>query len=121
MRTLPEIISTISIEGREIERDEAGFLLDPDDWTPMVAEFLAGEIDIELTGEHYAILNFMRQFLDEHRIAADARLTYRFMAQQNAVSANAAKKHFYQLFPYGYVQQACKISGMRQPRVWSTG
>lgn len=27
----------------------------------------------------------------------------------------------YELFSYGYVRQACKIAGMRQPRAWSTG
>ena len=28
----------------------------------------------------------------------------------------AARKFLYQLFPYGYGQQACKIAGMRKPR-----
>ena len=27
----------------------------------------------------------------------------------------------FELFPYGYVKQACKIAGMRKPRSWSTG
>jgi len=27
----------------------------------------------------------------------------------------------FELFPYGYVKQACKIAGMRKPRAWSTG
>lgn len=27
----------------------------------------------------------------------------------------------FNLFPYGYVKQACKISGMKRPRGWSTG
>jgi sulfur relay (sulfurtransferase) DsrC/TusE family protein len=27
----------------------------------------------------------------------------------------------FELFPYGYPGQACKIAGMRRPRVWSTG
>jgi tRNA 2-thiouridine synthesizing protein E len=27
----------------------------------------------------------------------------------------------FELYPYGYVKQACKIAGMRRPRAWSTG
>jgi len=27
----------------------------------------------------------------------------------------------FELFPYGYVKQACKIAGMKKPRAWSTG
>jgi tRNA 2-thiouridine synthesizing protein E len=27
----------------------------------------------------------------------------------------------FELFPYGYVRQACRIAGMRKPRSWSTG
>jgi len=33
----------------------------------------------------------------------------------------AAKGRLFQLFPYGYVKQACKIAGMMRPRAWSTG
>ena len=29
--------------------------------------------------------------------------------------------HLFDLFPYGYVKQACKIAGMQRPRAWSTG
>jgi tRNA 2-thiouridine synthesizing protein E len=32
-----------------------------------------------------------------------------------------ARKQLFELFPYGYVQQACKIAGMKRPRGWSTG
>jgi len=32
-----------------------------------------------------------------------------------------ARKRLFELFPYGYVRQACKVAGMRRPRAWSTG
>jgi tRNA 2-thiouridine synthesizing protein E len=31
------------------------------------------------------------------------------------------RKRLFDLFPYGYVGQACKIAGMKRPRGWSTG
>ncbi|WP_231363566.1 TusE/DsrC/DsvC family sulfur relay protein [Thioalkalivibrio sulfidiphilus] len=33
----------------------------------------------------------------------------------------AVWQRLYELFPYGYMQQVCKIAGMRRPRAWSTG
>lgn len=32
-----------------------------------------------------------------------------------------AKARLFELFPYGYVKQTCKIAGMKRPRAWSTG
>ncbi len=31
------------------------------------------------------------------------------------------RKRLFDLFPYGYVGQACKIAGIKRPRGWSTG
>jgi tRNA 2-thiouridine synthesizing protein E len=33
----------------------------------------------------------------------------------------SGRERLFQLFPYGYVKQACKIAGMKKPRAWSTG
>jgi sulfur relay (sulfurtransferase) DsrC/TusE family protein len=32
-----------------------------------------------------------------------------------------ARGRLFELFPYGYVKQACKVAGMKRPRAWSTG
>jgi sulfur relay (sulfurtransferase) DsrC/TusE family protein len=50
----------------------------------------------------------------------DARFVIRFLADE-AGAGNAARQRLFELFPYGYVRQACKIAGMRRPRAWSTG
>ncbi|PLX38593.1 MAG: sulfite reductase subunit gamma [Hyphomicrobiales bacterium] len=121
MRAVPETISTTRIGTRDIRRDGHGYLVDPADWNEEVAEVFAAEENLTLTDEHWAVLLFMRAYLDEHGIAADARFTFRFLAARHDESERAARQRFFTLFPYGYVKQACKISGMRQPRAWSTG
>ena len=121
MRTRPDVISTLAVGDSKIHRDEAGYLIDPDEWNREVARVLALEENISLTDEHWAVLNFMRDYLDEHGIAADARYTFAFLAEHNGQTARAARTRFFELFPYGYVKQACKIAGMRQPKNWSTG
>ncbi|VAV93812.1 DsrC family protein [hydrothermal vent metagenome] len=71
--------------------------------------------------EHWAIIHFIRDYLEEHLVAADARFAFAFLAEQQNLSKKEARRHFFALFPYGYVKQACKIAGLQQPRAWSTG
>ena len=100
--------------------DNEGYLTDPADWSEEAAETLARAEGIALTEEHWAVLRFMRRYYDEHAIPADARFAIRFLAEERGHGANARKRLF-ELFPCGYVKQACRIAGMRRPRIWSTG
>ena len=121
MRTRPDTISYIEAGKRKIAVDEHGFLLDPEDWDETAAEELARQAGVTLTPLHWDVLRFMRAFLAEHGIAADARFVYRFLDKRMTGEAKAGRDVFFELFPYGYVGQACRIAGMRQPRAWSTG
>lgn len=98
-------------------RDEMGYLVEPLDWTEAVAEALAGEENITLTDEHWEVIRFMRRYLDDHQIAPDVRHAMKHLA----AARGAGRNRVFELFPYGYVQQACKIAGMKRPRAWSTG
>jgi dissimilatory sulfite reductase related protein len=100
--------------------DDEGYLVDPADWTEAVARALAERENLTLSDLHWQVLRFMRGFHDEHQVAADARFVIRFLADEAGLGAAAHSKLF-ELFPYGYVRQACKIAGMRRPRAWSTG
>ncbi len=121
MTAKPDKISLITVSGREISLDEEGFLFDPEQWDEEVAKFLAEQEGVELTDTHWNIIRFMRDFLDEHGVAADARFAIRHLAKLELCDKKTARKHLFELFPYGYVKQACKIAGMRKPRAWSTG
>jgi tRNA 2-thiouridine synthesizing protein E len=99
------------------ELDSEGYLVNPDDWTEAMALDFARAENIELTDQHWTALRFMRDFLGLHRVPPDARFVIRHLTEVHGVGRN----RLFELFPYGYVQQACKIAGMRRPRVWSTG
>lgn len=126
MRTRPDAISTIDIDGTEVNVDEQGFLVDPDDWTERVAEVVADGLGITLKDEHWRVIRFMREFLAEHGVAPDARFVFRLLddpdiGDDHSRAGDSGRERFFELFPYGYVSQACRIAGMRQPRAWSTG
>jgi len=100
------------------ERDAEGYLVDPGDWNEEVAQALAAEENITLNDDHWDAIRFMREFYEENQVAADARFVIKHLSKRMGKEAH---KKLFELFPYGYVKQACKISGMRRPRAWSTG
>lgn len=103
--------------GGPIVTDAEGYLVDPSDWTEDFAQEVARREGITLADEHWKVIRFMRGWLDEHGVAADARHAMKFLAGDR----DAGRTRLFELFPYGYVKQACKIAGMKKPRAWSTG
>ena len=98
--------------------DDEGYLLDPGAWKVELAAALARQEGIDLTDAHWVAINFMRDFYQEHQVIPDVRFVARHLA---ARFGTASRNMIFELFPYGYVKQACKIAGMRRPRGWSTG
>jgi len=110
-------------DGGVAATEAEGYLVDPAAWTEGFAKTVAESEDITLTEEHWTVIRFMRRWLDEHGLAPDARHVMKFLAGDR----EAGRRRLFELFPYGYVKQACKIAGMnkiagmKKPRAWSTG
>ncbi len=98
--------------------DGEGYLVDPEDWNEALAAQLAQAQGIELQDDHWLVIRFMRDYYAEHQICADARHA---MKQLEHRYPGRGRQRMFELFPYGYVAQACRIAGMRRPRTWSTG
>ena len=98
--------------------DDEGYLIDPADWSEQLAEVLAQQESIALTEPHWDAIRFMREFYQEHQVIPDVRFVVRHLAARFGA---ASRNMMFELFPYGYVKQACRIAGMRKPRAWSTG
>ena len=104
-----------------LEKDDEGYLVHPESWTPQAATQLANEEGIALSDDHWEIIRFVRDHYDEHRVIPDVRHVTGYLMDQHGISKKTAKTRLFSLFPYGYVKQACKIAGMKKPRAWSTG
>jgi tRNA 2-thiouridine synthesizing protein E len=105
----------------DVMRDNEGYLVNPEDWDEQVAQRLAAEERLTLNDGYWFVLQFMRSYWSEHRIAPDVRHVIARLADEQHVDKKIAKEQLFKLFPYGYVKQACKIAGMQRPRIWSTG
>lgn len=99
----------------EIDRDEEGFLIDPNDWHPGLIDALAAEVNLEMTPERREIVNFIRDYFESRDSVPEARTLLKHM-NHSWGAPKATRRYLYSLFPYGYGQQACKIAGMRKPR-----
>jgi tRNA 2-thiouridine synthesizing protein E len=102
-------------------RDNEGYVVNPHDWSRDLAREMAAEEGLDLSDDYWPILDFMRDYWLDNRVAPDVRHVLSFLVNQQGYDKRTAKHHLFALFPYGYVKQACKIAGMQRPRAWSTG
>lgn len=98
--------------------DAEGYLVEPGEWNEGIAGELARRLDIDLGDDHWDVIRFMRGMYEEHQVAPDARHVIKHLEIRYP---GEGRKRLFELFPYGYVGQACKVAGMKRPRAWSTG
>lgn len=98
--------------------DEEGYLIEPAEWNEDVAEELARRENVVLSEAHWDAIRFMRDYYLEHQVIPDVRHVVKHLSVRFGA---ASRNMMFELFPYGYVKQACRIAGMKRPRGWSTG
>lgn len=98
--------------------DADGYLINPEEWNEGVAEVLARGLGLELGDDHWDVIRHMRRLYEENRVAPDARHVMKHLDERYP---GEGRKRLFELFPYGYPAQACKVAGMKRPRAWSTG
>ena len=62
-------MSMLQLDGREIALDKDGYLVALADWSPAAAEALAGREELQLTAEHWEILELLRDFYAEFQLS----------------------------------------------------
>jgi len=102
-------MATIVVEGRTIELNEEGFLTDPQGWDRAIAAALAKQEEglAELTAEHWAVLDIIRNHFLETSLAP--------MVRKICKETGFSLKHIYELFPSGPAKGACKLAGLPKP------
>lgn len=104
----------IEVNGRQIEVDEDGYIQKLEDWTEDVAKHIAKLEQVEMTPEHWEIVNFLRAYYQEYKIAPMIRILTKEIAKKMGPEKGNTK-YLYSLFPAGPAKQACKIAGLAKP------
>ena len=104
----------LEVNGQTIATDEEGYLEDLSAWTRDIAEAMANEEDIELSEEHWDIINFLRTYYQEYQIAPAVRVLTKAVGKRLGKDKGNSR-YLYNLFPYGPGRQACKYAGLPKP------
>lgn len=99
----------------DLDTDDDGFLLDPEEWTEEVAQYIADKENVELTEERWKLIRVIREQYYQKGTVPELRKILKQLKTELGPE-KATRKYVYALFPYGYGQQGCKIAGMRQPK-----
>ena len=104
----------IEVNGKSLETDEEGYLSNLSDWEEGAATAMAKEEDIELSDDHWEIINFLREYYESYQVAPAVRVLTKAVGKKLGKD-KCNSKYLYQLFPYGPGKQACKFAGLPKP------
>ncbi|HEX9859899.1 MAG TPA: TusE/DsrC/DsvC family sulfur relay protein [Nitrospirota bacterium] len=107
-------MASIEVGGKSIEVDEDGYLTNLDDWNEDVAKYLAGTEEVEMTEAHWEVINFLRDYYAEYKIAPMIKILVKALGQKLG-KEKGNTKYLYELYPAGPAKQACKIAGLPKP------
>lgn len=99
-------MATKTYAGTTVNVNEEGYFTDPSQWTREIAKEIASEEGIELTDQHFKVLELLRGKND-----AGEALSIRGINKSGVVDV----KTFYQLFPGAPLKKATRIAGIPKP------
>ncbi len=106
---------SILVAGKVIAIDAEGYLRNLDDWSEDFARARAAAEGLELTDEHWQVIQFLRDYFDEHRVQAQVRaMIWHFAKIWGPQRGNNHTLHA--LFPVGGPQK----QGNRLAGLWKT-
>ena len=98
---------TATIAGHEVQINDEGFLTEYDEWNEDIGKELAGNIGIEMTDDHWALIKFLREDYKEKGETATTR-------RVDKVGGFPTKQQF-QLFPKKPGRKMSYIAGLPKP------
>lgn len=87
-------MSVVQVKGTEVEIDEDGFLVDPEDWSEDMAAYFATVEDVAaLTEKHWHVIHYLRDYFKKFGVAP--------MVRKLCKDTGLTLKEIYELFPSG--------------------
>ncbi len=104
----------IEVGGKTYDTDEEGYLTNLADWNEEVGAYLATQEGVNMTEQHWEVINFLREYYNEFQIAPAVRVLTKAIGKKLGPDKGNSQ-YLYELFPYGPAKQACKIAGLPKP------
>jgi len=107
---------SIEVNGKSIETTATGFLVNVEDWNEEVAAVIAKEEGIELTDQHWVLINYLRdEYINNAGNQPNNRFIVKHMKEQ-LPNENVDNKYLFTLFPGNPSKQAGRIGGLPESR-----
>ena len=107
-------MAAIELSGKSYETDEEGYLINLGEWNEEIAAYLAQQEGVNMTEQHWEVVNFLRDYYNEFQIAPAVRVLTKAIGKKLGPEKGNSQ-YLYELFPYGPAKQACKIAGLPKP------
>jgi len=101
-------------DGAPVDIDDKGYLLDPRQWSPAVAEVMAAADGQVLNSDHWVVLGIFRDYFTQYEIEPPMRALVR-RVREALGEEKGNSRYLYQLFPDGPGTQACRYAGLPRP------
>ncbi|CAM2996318.1 MULTISPECIES: TusE/DsrC/DsvC family sulfur relay protein [Pseudomonas] len=107
-------MNTLTVGARTLELDKDGYLVDLNAWSTEVADALASAEALELTDEHWEILELLRGFYQEFQLSPATRPLIKYTALKLGPEKGNSL-HLNRLFKGTPAKLAAKLAGLPRP------
>jgi TusE/DsrC/DsvC family sulfur relay protein len=108
-------VNSFDFEGETFAVTPPGNLLELHRWNANVAQHMAKKEGIELSEEHWEVLNFLREFYFTYGVTPMVKILMKYM-EEDLSPERASKEYLYGLFPKGPSRQGSRIAGLPEPQ-----
>jgi tRNA 2-thiouridine synthesizing protein E len=106
---------SIEFNGKTIETNATGFLVNQEDWSKELAEHMAKLEGITLTQKHWDLIDYLRdEFINNSGNQPNTRNIVKAMSDK--WGTNVIQKDVYDLFPKDPSKQGGRIAGLPESR-----
>ncbi|MFO2462991.1 TusE/DsrC/DsvC family sulfur relay protein [Pseudomonas sp. 15FMM2] len=107
-------MNTLTVGEQTLELDKDGYLVNLDQWSADVAQALAAIEALELTPEHWEILELLRDFYREFQLSPATRPLIKYTALKLGTEKGNSL-HLNRLFNGTPAKLAAKLAGLPRP------
>ena len=106
----------IMVDGKEILTDQEGYIQDMAEWSKPFANAMAEYEELVLTEEHWEVINFIRDYYEEHGVQASVRDMIKHFSKAWGETLGS-NRYLHQIFPNGGPQkQGNRLAGIRRTK-----
>ena len=107
-------MNALIVNDKTIELDKDGYLVDLNDWSAEVAQALAGQSGIDLSREHWEILELLREFYQQFELSPATRPLIKYTALKLGTEKGNSL-YLNRLFNGTPAKLAAKLAGLPKP------